>query len=396
MKKLFSNLTIAFIGGLMALFVNQYWLQNNVSAAEQTVQKVQTVYVSEEKANPTVVNYKHSNSNTNTSTVVVPSIDFTGIAENSTPAVVHIKTKISTQSLTSPIEEFFGLNPNDQQEGKRNYASGSGVIVDPNGYIVTNFHVIEDADEVEVILNDKRSFIADILGYDESTDLAVLRVNVEEALPYVSYGNSDNVKIGEWVMAVGNPFNLASTVTVGIVSAKARNIDILEGSTSIESFIQTDAAVNSGNSGGALIDLNGNLIGINTAIATPTGYFAGYSFAVPVNIVKKVTTDIIEYGEVQRGFLGVSIVDVDSQVAKRLGLNTIEGVYVSSVSNNSAAEKAGISAGDIITKIENVVVNSAPELQEMVSRFRPNDNIRVVFRRNGTLQEVQARLQSNY
>jgi len=375
MKTVFSNLLTAVMGGIIALVV--------YSEIDNAGQHQQHSLIPNAYANTT-------------RTVSVPMIDFTQIAAQSTPAVVHIKTKVIGKSNgNSPFQDLFGNDFYGNAPKKYDYASGSGVIIDDRGYIVTNQHVIEDADEIEVVLHDKRSVKARLIGTDSSTDLAVIKIKANN-LSIVPYGNSDKVKVGEWVMAVGNPFNLASTVTTGIVSAKARNINIMRDNLAIESFIQTDAAVNSGNSGGALVNLQGQLVGINTAIATPTGYFAGYSFAVPVNIVKKVVSDLIEYGSVQRGFLGVSIRDVDANLADKLGLVAVKGVYVSDVGIGSAAEEAGIYEGDIITKVAGIEVNSSPELQEVVSRYSPNDKIAIILQRAGQTKDVNVKLKSKY
>ncbi|MCS7073317.1 MAG: trypsin-like peptidase domain-containing protein, partial [Bacteroidia bacterium] len=298
-------------------------------------------------------------------------MDFRSAAAQATPAVVHIKSTITKRNSRSsspfgddfnPFREFFGdgfIQPQPTD------ATGSGVILTADGYVATNNHVIENADKIEVILNDNRSYTATLVGTDPSTDLALLKIN-EKNLPFLKFGDSDKLEIGEWVLAVGNPFNLTSTVTAGIVSAKARSINILQDRFKIESFIQTDAAVNPGNSGGALINTKGELVGINTAIATKTGYFSGYSFAVPVNIVRKVMDDLMQYGEVQRGFLGIEIRDVNAELAKEKKLKDVKGVYVGKVNENSAAESAGLKEGDVITKIDEVKVNTASELQEQI------------------------------
>jgi Do/DeqQ family serine protease len=287
--------------------------------------------------------------------------------------------------------DFFG----DSREQRRQpgMSSGSGVIISEDGYIVTNNHVIEDADKIEVTLNDNRIFEAKKIGTDPNTDLALIKVE-EEGLPHMSYGNSDDVRIGEWVLAVGNPFNLTSTVTAGIVSAKARNINILRRRYGIESFIQTDAAVNPGNSGGALVDLKGRLLGINTAIATPTGTYAGYSFAVPVSIVKKVVEDLKEYGVVQRALLGVEIADVSDPRIQERGVDELSGVYVMSVGEESAADEAGIEEGDVIVAIDNVEVKNVAELQDQVARHRPGDKIEVTFKREGKTKTTNATLKN--
>ena len=311
--------------------------------------------------------------------------DFIEPANKSIHAVVHIKTEYSRKNSMYDnffdFHDFFGDSPykNSPLQG-----AGSGVIISPDGYIVTNNHVVQDASKIEIVLNDKRSYEGTIVGTDPSTDLAVVRIK-ETNLPFLTYGNSDEVQIGEWVLAVGNPFNLTSTVTAGIVSAKARNINILgtPDGTSIESFIQTDAAVNRGNSGGALVNTRGELVGINAAIASGNGFYAGYSFAIPVNIVKKVVGDLIDYREVQRAFLGVSIRDIDSKFAEEQGMKELRGVFVSEVNDGSAAKEAGIVKGDVITSINKITVNSTSELLGQVSRYRPGEKIEVIVIRKG-------------
>lgn len=280
------------------------------------------------------------------------------------------------------FHDFFGDSPYGQQGPLQ--GAGSGVIISPDGYIVTNNHVVQDASKIEIVLNDKRSYEGTVVGTDPSTDLAVVKIK-ETNLPFLTYGNSDDLQIGEWVLAVGNPFNLTSTVTAGIVSAKARNINILgtPDGTSIESFIQTDAAVNRGNSGGALVNTRGELVGINAAIASGNGFYAGYSFAIPVNIVKKVVGDLIDYREVQRAFLGVSIRDIDSKLAEEQGMKELRGVYVAEVNDGSAAKEAGMKKGDVITSVNKITVNSTSELLEQISRYHPGEKVVVVATRDG-------------
>lgn len=303
-------------------------------------------------------------------------VDFTYAAALTTPSVVHVKTTYkqtgSAGTQDDIFRQFFG---DDFNWGEGNQqASGSGVIVSDDGYIVTNYHVVKNADKIQVVFFDRHQATAELIASDPSTDIAVLRVDMKD-LPNIKFGDSDSVRVGDWVMAVGNPFDLASTVTAGIVSAKGRKIDILgeNASTPVESFIQTDAAVNPGNSGGALVNLQGQLIGINTAIATPTGTFAGYSFAVPVNIVKKVVSDLTKYGVVQRAYLGVEV-----DVTK----DDLGGVYVSTVVDGSGAKDAGIETGDIITHINNAPIQSFPELQEQLSKYGPGDKVNVNVIRN--------------
>jgi Do/DeqQ family serine protease len=318
---------------------------------------------------------------------------FVQAAKISTPAVVHINTEVKIKRKNvqemNPFWQFFGdqfgVPFGQEQPDQTEEAVGSGVIISNDGYVVTNNHVVENADVIKVNLNDNREFKAKLIGTDPSTDLAVIKIDADDLQP-LSFGNSDNVEVGQWVLAVGNPFNLASTVTAGIVSAKARNINILRekaGNLAIESFIQTDAAVNPGNSGGALVDLDGNLIGINSAIATPTGVYAGYAFAIPSNLVKKVVKDIIDYGVVQRGFLGVNIREVDDELAKESKLSKIQGAYVVDVVKGGAAEDAGLKSGDVITKVEDAEIKNTADLTEHIARYRPGENIRIELMRDG-------------
>ena len=308
--------------------------------------------------------------------------DFTKAAEMTVHTVVHVKTVQSNQygntMFGNPFDFWGRQMPSQKQEG-----SGSGVIISEDGYIVTNNHVVSNAETINVTLNDNRTFPAKVIGTDPSTDLALLKID-EKNLPFVAYGNSDYVNVGEWVLAVGNPFNLTSTVTAGIVSAKARNIGILPDQYKIESFIQTDAAVNPGNSGGALVNTRGELIGINSAIASNTGSFTGYSFAIPVNLVRKVTDDLAEFGSVQRGFIGVSIRDIDSKLAEEKGLKEVKGIYVAGLTPGGAAEGAGLKEGDVITQVGQFPINSSPQLQEQIGRYRPGDKVNVTVLRNGT------------
>jgi Do/DeqQ family serine protease len=315
-------------------------------------------------------------------------LDFTAAAEMVMPAVVYIQ---STQDMdntrelqsTDPLREFFG--PRAQKGPSR--SSGSGVIINGSGYIVTNNHVVQDADMVEITLMDNRTFKAKVVGTDPDTDLAVVKID-ESGLPFLSFVDSDNAKVGEWVLAVGNPYNLNSTVTAGIISAKGRNINILhrnsgEGSTAIESFIQTDAAINPGNSGGALVALNGGLLGINTAIASPTGSYSGYGFAVPSNIVSKIVDDLINYGAVQRGWLGVTIGSVNSELAKANDLQVNEGAYISGFADKSSAKEAGIKEGDVVIQIDETPIKSNTALIEYIGRHRPGDKVNMLVNRKG-------------
>lgn len=326
----------------------------------------------------------------NARTVPTIETDFTRAAEQTIHTVVHIASKTMKSSGRSSIdifEYFFGYRDDYRQTPRPQTGIGSGVIISSDGYIVTNNHVIDKADEISVTLNDRRNYMAKVIGSDPSTDIALIKIE-EKGLPFIKFGNSDDLKVGEWVLAVGNPLNLTSTVTAGIVSAKGRDIGILksnnqniiqqgraQSSLGIESFIQTDAAVNPGNSGGALVNTSGELVGINTAIISSSGAFSGYSFAVPVSIVKKVVTDIKEYGSVQRAMLGVTIADITSELAKEKKIDLTEGVYIVGVGERSGAMDAGMKEGDVVIAVNGEKVSRAAELQEKVSRHRPGDKV---------------------
>jgi serine protease Do len=319
------------------------------------------------------------------------STDFTFAAEKTIDCVVNVKTQ-STVSYRNPIYDFF-YGEKYQGEQEPVMGVGSGVIITADGYIVTNNHVIENSEKVTVTLNDKREFTAKVVGTDHSTDLALLKIDAKD-LPFITFGNSDAMKVGEWVLAVGNPFNISSTVTAGIVSAKGRSMQIIEDNYRIESFIQTDASVNRGNSGGALVNLKGEMIGINTAIVSPSGGNVGISFAIPSSIVQKVVRDLIEFGAVQRAIMGVSISEITAELAKEKGLESLDGVYVADVNENSAAQAAGIEKGDVVTQINNVKVNSPSELQEMVGRNRPGDKITVTVKRKDKVKQFEVTLRN--
>ncbi|TXC81381.1 trypsin-like peptidase domain-containing protein [Luteibaculum oceani] len=308
-------------------------------------------------------------------------INFEFAAEKAVNAVVHVWTERIGQRRQDPWSYFFGY----PSQPRVAMSSGSGVIVSSDGFIVTNNHVIDGANNIRVNLNNGESKEAKLIGKDPSTDLALLKIEGEN-YPYLPYGNSDQIKVGQWVLAVGNPFNLSSTVTAGIISAKARNINLLEQDATrqfpLESFIQTDAAVNPGNSGGALVGVNGELLGINTAIASNTGSYAGYAFAVPVNLVKKVVSDLYEFGAVQRAFIGVSIRDIDAKLVEDLDLDNYEGVYVAGLADNGAAEEGGIKPNDIILAVNEVKVKNVTELQEQIGKYRPGDKVDIELLRN--------------
>ena len=391
MKRVLGFLMIGITGGLIGASV--FFLAAGSNKETETIH-AQPV----ERSFTVPAHYARLTSNT-TAAALVP--DFTDAAELTVNAVVHIRTEYTRKSSVYDhfffdFYDFFGdRRRRTTPQSRPIVATGSGVIISDDGYIVTNNHVVQEAEFIEVTLNDRRTYEARIIGTDPTTDLAVIKIETS-GLPYILYGNSDDVRVGEWVLAVGNPFNLTSTVTAGIVSAKARNINILHNpdGTTIESFIQTDAAVNRGNSGGALVNLRGELIGINAAIASGTGYYTGYSFAIPVNIVKKVVDDFLLYGTIQRAFIGVSIREIDSRFAREEGIAEIRGVYVAGISDNGAAKAAGIKEGDIILSINGTSVNTTSELLEIVGIHRPGDKLDLNVRRSNKDRLVQVVLRN--
>ncbi|MCW2120759.1 Do family serine endopeptidase [Flavobacterium sp. 7A] len=315
-------------------------------------------------------------------------LDFTEAAEKTVHSVVHVKN-VSRRTVSNPmLEYFYGYQGGQSQE---QVGTGSGVIISEDGYIVTNNHVIKDASEIEITLNNKKSYKAKLIGTDSKMDIALLKIETTEKLPYTAFGDSDNVKVGEWVLAVGNPYNLTSTVTAGIISAKARNL----GENGIQSFIQTDAAVNPGNSGGALVDTKGNLVGINTMISSTTGSYVGYSFAVPSNVTRKIVEDIMEYGNVQRGILGVEGGELNAMASKELGVSQTEGFYINRVTKNSGAEKSGLQKGDIIIKLDNQNISTFADLSGYINTKRPNDNVVVTYLRDGKSKSATVTLSKN-
>ena len=381
MKKVFSFILVALISSAVSIGTFM-WLNNNEpnhysSAPEPTV-----------KANAWPAAFAPASSQ-------AIETDFTKAAEEVVHAVVHIK---STKMPDQQTRNFYGNPFFDQFFGGQGYSQqprigmGSGVIITKDGYIVTNNHVIKESDELEVTLNDNRTFNAKVIGTDEATDLALLKIEAED-LPIVKMGDSDKLKVGEWVLAVGNPFQLNSTVTAGIVSAKARNVG-MSGNMGIESYIQTDAAVNPGNSGGALVNTKGELVGINTALISETGNYAGCSFAVPSSIVAKVVSDIKQYGNVQRAILGVRISDINEALAKEKNLTTKEGVYIGVVEERGAAMDAGLEEGDVIVGINGVKIENTGVLQEQISRYRPGDKITVEYIRDGKSNKKEITLRN--
>ncbi|MEN9323872.1 MAG: hypothetical protein RL699_1652 [Bacteroidota bacterium] len=317
-------------------------------------------------------------------------LDFTEAADKTIHTVVHVKN-VSFRTVSNPLMDFFYGFQGGQMQQQEQVGTGSGVIISEDGYIVTNNHVVKDASEIEITLNNKKTYKAKLVGTDSKMDIALLKIDASEKLPYSVFADSDAVKIGEWVLAVGNPYNLTSTVTAGIVSAKARNLD----TNGIQSFIQTDAAVNPGNSGGALVNTRGELIGINTMISSQTGSYIGYSFAVPSNITRKIIEDIMEFGNVQRGILGIEGGELNGNASKDLGINETEGFYIKKVTKNSGAEKAGLTKGDIIKKIDNQSISSYAELSGYINTKRPNDKVLVTFVRSGKSMTASVVLTKN-
>jgi Do/DeqQ family serine protease len=316
------------------------------------------------------------------------SVSFTEAADKAVHYVVHVKN-VSYRTVSNPMMEYFyGYKGGQQQE---QVGTGSGVIISEDGYIVTNNHVIKDASDLEVTLNNKKSYKAKLIGTDSKMDIALLKINADEKLPYTTFANSDDLKVGEWVLAVGNPYNLTSTVTAGIVSAKARNLS----DDGLQSFIQTDAAVNPGNSGGALVNTHGELVGINTMISSMTGSYVGYSFAVPSNITRKIIEDIMEFGNVQHAVMGIEGRELNSAASKEFNVSQTEGFYVGSVSKNSGAEKAGLEKGDIIVKIDNHEIDSFADFTGVINTKRPNDVVQVSYIRNGKTATVPVKLIKN-
>jgi Do/DeqQ family serine protease len=368
MRKIINLVVSGIAGGALVLGVTKF-----------TESPKQNIIVQEAVPSIKLANYLPS---------VESSTDFTNAAEITVNTVVHVKTVFQPKQTTyDPFAEFFFGIPHGRSGRGPQVGTGSGVIISEDGYIVTNNHVIANAQEIEVTLENKRSYIAKVIGTDPSTDLALLKIDAQN-LPFSYFTNSDDVKVGEWVLAVGNPFNLNSTVTAGIVSAKTRRIDIIQADLGIESFIQTDAAVNPGNSGGALVNIKGELIGINTAIASNTGSFAGYSFAIPSNLVQKVINDLKEFGNVQRAFLGVNIREIDTKLADDLKLESLNGVYIENVLDKGSAKEAGLKKGDIVIKVGSKNVNSVSSLQEQIGLYRPGDKVALTILRKGSEEVV--------
>ncbi|MBT8260273.1 MAG: trypsin-like peptidase domain-containing protein [Bacteroidia bacterium] len=374
MKRIMSLVLVSALGGAITLGSYKLFIEE---------QQEEIVIAENSKLTHSIpVNLKTTNTNLASAT----NIDFSVAAENTINTVVHVKNTTISRGYTTFEDLFLGRTRERAQVG-----TGSGVIISPDGYIITNNHVIANAQEIEITTNDNRTYNAELIGTDPNTDIALLKVNSDENLPYTTFGDSDSVKIGEWVLAVGNPFNLTSTVTAGIISAKSRDLT----GKNIQSFLQTDAAVNPGNSGGALVNTNGELIGINTAITSQTGSYIGYSFAVPSNIARKVVEDIMEYGNVQQGILGVRGGELNSESADQLGVNETEGFYVDSVDEGSGAYNAGIKSGDIIKELDGVKISKFTDLKGFLNTKSPNDIVYVKVLRDGELKSLPVTLAKN-
>ena len=372
MKSIFKTFSIAILSAILSLFVYDKYIQD--------ANKNYTNY----SESPTLIPANYSVNNT-----VVPAerTDFTDAAEKTIDAVVHVKNTSKSNSKLPSFYRYF----NQDEELPDRIGTGSGVIVSPDGYIITNNHVIENNNEIEITTNNNKTYRADVIGSDPDTDIAVLKINSNEKLPYIYFGNSDTTRIGEWVLAVGNPFNLNSTVTAGIISAKSRDLNKRDGVN--ESYIQTDAAVNQGNSGGALVNTNGELIGINTAITSISGGFVGYSFAVPSNVARKIFEDIIEYGDVQRGLLGVIGQALDAKIAKRFEVEETEGFYITDLEKGLGADLAGLLPKDIIKSVDGIVINKFADLSGYLATKRPGENVSIIYKRKGKDKKVDVRLE---
>lgn len=381
MKKFASLVIAGMIGGLFTLG-GMYLLQPSVQPTSAPVSEVAQVVKNNWSATPSVVNVPGS---------------FSVAAKKAMPAVVHISVKADMSANNAngadPFGFFFGEESPFGQQPRSRKGSGSGVIYTSDGYILTNNHVVRNATDIEVTLTDNRTFKAEVVGTEPKADVAILKIKSNN-LPTLDLADSDQIEIGDWVLAIGNPFELRSTITAGIVSAKGRNIELLPGSDAIETFLQTDAAVNPGNSGGALVDANGRLVGINTAISSEMGVFAGYSFAIPVNLAKRIADDIIEYGTYQRPYLGINLYNLDNDLADELGLSFSQGVVVSKVFTGSSAKEAGIQSNDVIVKVADKNIRNASELQEAIGRSKVGDQIKVKIYRDRKPKELMVRLGS--
>ena len=371
MKSFFKTLSIALLSAICSIYIYDQFFRTG-ETPERITETTRLI--------PT--NYTFT-----TNGYAAESTDFTKAAEKTVNAVVHVKnTSTSKDNLPSFYHYFYG-----EEDLPERIGTGSGVIVSPDGYIITNYHVIENNSTIEITTNNNKTYTAKVIGTDPDTDIAVLKINADKKLPYIYFGNSDTTRIGEWVLAVGNPFNLNSTVTAGIISAKSRDLNKRDRKN--ESYIQTDAAVNRGNSGGALVNTNGELIGINTAISSMTGGYVGYSFAVPSNVARKIFEDIIEYGDVQRGLLGVMGQALDAQMAARFEVDETEGFYITDLEQGLGADLAGLKANDIIKSVDGIVINEFADLSGYLASKRPGEKVNVVFKRDGKEKSVSVRLE---
>lgn len=376
-KYLIGGLFMAVLGGAISLFAYTKIIEKPAVVAVKDSAKIETP-----AAQALLASYQ----------VPEPQVDFSYAAEQTVHAVVHVMTKTMVNQPDNPIMQwFYGDRAPSRPREQTGY--GSGVIISPEGYIITNNHVIEDAENIQVTLNDNREFKAELVGRDPSTDLAVLKIKADN-LTWLKYGDSENLKIGQWVLAVGNPFNLTSTVTAGIVSAKGRNLRLIDSDYSIESYIQTDAALNPGNSGGALVNSQGQLVGITSAIYSPSGAYAGNSFAIPETIVKKVVDDILKYGTVQRAIMGIKMNEVTPDDAKSQNLNEVKGAIIREITEGGSAAESKLKVNDVITKIDGVEVDSPSELQEQIGKHRPGDRIMVTYFRGGKESTVPITLKN--
>lgn len=368
MKKILTLVCVSALGGALTLGAYKQFFENSLNPKVIENQATATLF-------PVNLNAS-SDGGTN--------VDFTTAADKTVHSVVHVKNTTLSKSYTSFEDLFFGRSQRYEQIG-----TGSGVIISPDGYIITNNHVIEGAQSIEITTNDNKTFDAEIVGTDPNTDIALIKIDSEDPLDYSTFGDSNSARIGEWVLAVGNPFNLTSTVTAGIISAKSRDLS----GRNTQSFIQTDAAVNPGNSGGALVNINGELIGINTAISSQTGNYIGYSFAVPSNIARKVVEDIMEFGNVQNGILGVIGGELNSKNAQDFGVDQTEGFYVTDVQKGTGADRAGIQKGDIIQQIDGVTISKFSDLKGFLNTKSPDDEVEVKVLRDGTLESLKVTLE---
>jgi len=374
MKQLFSYLVIAIFAGVLTLSGYKMFFEKQIDSI-----------IEYRESTPEMVN-THFNQTPNYAAEIT---DFTAAAEATVDAVVHVKNT-AIQTLHDPVQEFFYGRSNGRQF--KQIGTGSGVIISPDGYIITNNHVVANASEIQITLNDKKVYKAKLIGVDENIDIALVKIEATD-LPFITFSNSDTIKVGEWVLAVGNPYNLTSTVTAGIISAKGRDLD---GNGKIESFLQTDAAVNPGNSGGALVNTRGELVGINTAISSKTGSYVGYSFAIPSNIAKKVVEDLIEFGNVQRAVLGVQIVELNGENAVKLNVPVSEGIFISDVMENGAAKAAGLQKEDIIIKINQYKITNYADLKGQLNSYGPGEKIEITVLRNNKERDFLVLLKNKF